>query len=144
MTTTGRSLVRPQDAASLLVYRRARPASELLPGEWGAFRSPAHARALAMAAVRETAEETGLVLGVPGYPGPVGGGWDIFRALGVAPPLHRLRWVDPHGSIAAGLIDVTEAILAEVGPCPADPVRPPLFLSYRRQRCYLRRERPGS
>ena len=165
--------------------RRARPATEFLSAESGAFRSPAHARALAMAAVRETAEETGLVLGVPGDVGPGAGGWDSFRALGVAPPLHRLRyvgraitpacspwryharffmvdarhlrgtlggdgelldlrWVDPEGSVAAGLIDVTEAMLAEIGPCLADPRRPPLLLSYRGERCYLRRERPGS
>ncbi|HKL64025.1 MAG TPA: NUDIX hydrolase [Woeseiaceae bacterium] len=221
MTSTRRSPVRPQDAASLLVYRRrgrglevlmgrrrrearftpgvyvfpggrlepddrrARPATEFLSAESGAFRSPAHARALAMAAVRETAEETGLVLGTPGDVGPGAGGWDIFRALGVAPPLHRLRyvgraitpacspwryharffmvdarhlhgslggdgelldlrWVDPDGSVAAGLIDVTEAMLAEIRPCLADPRRPPLLLSYRGERCYLRRERPGS
>jgi len=164
--------------------RRARPASALPFGEWGAFRSPAHARAVAMAAVRETAEETGLVLGVPGDVGAGAGGWDIFRALGVAPPLDRLRyvgraitpayspwryharffmvdarhldgelggdgelldlrWVDPEARFRAGLIDVTEAMLAEVLPCLADAGRAPLFLSYRGQRCYLRRERPG-
>lgn len=164
--------------------RRARPATELLHGEVGAYRSPAHARALAMAAVRETAEETGLVLGVPGEVGAGAGGWGIFRALGVAPPLHRLRyigraitpacspwryharffmvdarhlegalggdgelldlrWVDPEARFGAGLVDVTEAMLAELLPCLADPGRPPLFLSYRGQRCYLRREHPG-
>lgn len=165
--------------------RQARPATDLPGGEGGAFRSPAHARALAMAAVRETAEETGLVLGVPGEVGPGADGWEIFRALGVAPPLHRLRyvgraitpaaspwryharffmvearhlhgtlggdgelldlrWVDPDGSLAAGLIDVTEAMLAEVRACLADPGRPPLFLCYRGERCYLRRERRES
>ena len=164
--------------------RRARPASQLSHGDAGAFRSPAHARALAMAAVRETAEETGLVLGESGDVGPGAGGWDIFRALGVAPPLHRLRyigraitpacspwryharffmvdarhvrgslggdgelldlrWVDPEARFGAGLVDVTEAMLAELLPCLADPGRPPLFLSYRGQRCYLRREHPG-
>lgn len=164
--------------------RRARPATELLHGDVGAYRSPAHARALAMAAVRETAEETGLVLGVPGEVGAGAGGWGIFRALGVAPPLHRLRyigraitpayspwryharffmvdarhlegtlggdgelldlrWVDPEARFGAGLVDVTEAMLAELLPCLADPGRPPLFLSYRGQRCYLRREHPG-
>lgn len=164
--------------------RRARPATGLRQGDWGAFRSPAHARALAMAAVRETAEETGLVLGVPGDVGAGTGGWGIFRALGVAPPLDRLRyvgraitptgspwryharffmvearhlrgtlggdgelldlrWVDPEARFGAGLIDVTEAMLAEVLPCLADPGRAPLFLSYRGQRCCLRREQPG-
>jgi 8-oxo-dGTP pyrophosphatase MutT (NUDIX family) len=164
--------------------RRARPATGLRHGDWGAFRSPAHARALAMAAVRETAEETGLVLGVPGDVGAGTGGWGIFRALGVAPPLDRLRyvgraitptgspwryharffmvearhlrgtlggdgelldlrWVDPEARFGAGLIDVTEAMLAEVLPCLADPGRAPLFLSYRGQRCCLRREQPG-
>ncbi len=73
--------------------RRARPATALAAPGRPAFRSPAHATALAMAAVRETAEETGLVLGEPGDVGPVAGGWSIFRALGVAPALHRLRYV---------------------------------------------------
>ncbi len=164
--------------------RRARPATGLKHGDWGAFRSPAHARALAMAAVRETAEETGLVLGVPGDVGAGTGGWGIFRALGVAPPLDRLRyvgraitptgspwryharffmvearhlrgtlggdgelldlrWVDPEARFGAGLIDVTEAMLAEVLPCLADPGRAPLFLSYRGQRCCPRREQPA-
>lgn len=164
--------------------RRARPATGLACGDWGAFRSAAHARALAMAAVRETAEETGLVLGVPGNVGAGAGGWGIFRALGVAPPLDRLRyvgraitptgspwryharffmvearhlrgtlggdgelldlrWVDPEARFGAGLIDVTEAMLAEVLPCLADPGRAPLFLSYRGRHCHLRREQPG-
>lgn len=162
--------------------RRARPATALAHDGWGACRSPAHARALAMAAVRETAEETGLVLGAPGSVGEAGGGWDMFRALGVAPALHRLRyigraitpaaspwryharfflvdarhlqgtlggdgelldlrWVDTADGPGAGLIDVTEAMLAEVRPCLARPDRPPLFLGYRGERCYSRRER---
>lgn len=73
--------------------RKARAASGLTAPGGPAFRSPAHARALAMAAVRETAEETGLVLGIPGQIGPVAGGWSIYRALGLVPPLHRLRYI---------------------------------------------------
>ncbi|MEJ2604524.1 MAG: NUDIX hydrolase [Gammaproteobacteria bacterium] len=73
--------------------RTARPASALVAPGRPAFGSPGQATALAMAAVRETAEETGLVLGEPGDVGTAGGGWALFRALGLAPPLHRLRYV---------------------------------------------------
>jgi len=54
----------------------------------------ARARALAMAAVRETYEETGLLLGAEGS---VGGtrdaGWDAVRQTGMAPDLARLDYV---------------------------------------------------
>ncbi len=55
---------------------------------------PARARALAMAAIRETFEETGLLLGAPG---PVGGtrneSWAAIGASGLAPDLARLDYV---------------------------------------------------
>jgi 8-oxo-dGTP pyrophosphatase MutT (NUDIX family) len=55
---------------------------------------PARARALAMAAVRETFEETGLLLGAPGS---VGGmrdeSWTAFGASGLAPDLARLDYI---------------------------------------------------
>lgn len=73
--------------------RQARPASPLSAPEGPAFRSHAHATTLAMAAVRETAEETGLVLGEAGDVGTGAGGWGLFRALGLAPPLGRLHYV---------------------------------------------------
>lgn len=73
--------------------RRARPATGLTAPGGPAFRSARQATALAMAAVRETAEETGLVLGVPGDVGTNDGGWAGFRAEGLAPPLHRLRYI---------------------------------------------------
>ncbi len=46
-----------------------------------------------MAAVRELAEETGLVLGVPGDVVESRGGWRQFRDRGLAPPLHRLTYL---------------------------------------------------
>jgi len=56
--------------------------------------SPARARALAMTAVRETFEETGLMLG---RAGSVGGtrdeGWAAVRQTGLAPDLARLDYV---------------------------------------------------
>lgn len=56
--------------------------------------TPARARALAMTAVRETFEETGLMLGAEGS---VGGtrdeGWAAVRETGLAPDLARLDYV---------------------------------------------------
>lgn len=51
------------------------------------------AEALALAAVRETYEETGLLLAEIGDPGEVAHAeWAAWRALGFAPGLHRLRY----------------------------------------------------
>ncbi len=52
------------------------------------------ARSLAMAAVRETFEETGLLLAEPGDVGPVRSpSWSAMRAQGVAPALQHLAYV---------------------------------------------------
>ena len=61
------------------------------------------ARALAVAAVRETLEETGLMLAAPGSVGSVAGpAWDAMRSHGRAPDLARLRYlgraITPAGS----------------------------------------------
>ncbi|MDH3234022.1 MAG: NUDIX domain-containing protein [Alphaproteobacteria bacterium] len=76
---------------------RAKPATPLAHAvEAHLLRSAtsARARALAMAAVRETYEETGLLLGAEGS---VGGtrdaGWDAVRQTGMAPDLARLDYV---------------------------------------------------
>jgi len=76
---------------------RARPASELsaevvdLMAVGGRRR---RARSLAMAAVRETFEETGLLLAEPGDVGEVAvSSWAAMRARGVAPALGRLTYV---------------------------------------------------
>jgi 8-oxo-dGTP pyrophosphatase MutT (NUDIX family) len=76
---------------------RARPASDLARNvEKYLLRSatPARARALAMTAVRETFEETGLLLGIEGS---VGGtrdeGWAAVRETGLAPHLARLDYI---------------------------------------------------
>ena len=56
--------------------------------------SIARARGLALAAVRETFEETGFILGRPhdgSYRSP-GGGWDAFLASGHAPVLSALHY----------------------------------------------------
>ena len=58
--------------------------------------SPAFARALALAAIRETFEETGLALGVRDYGAPPRapeGAWASFAATGVFPALDSLDFV---------------------------------------------------
>lgn len=71
----------PQVEAKLLVASR-RP-------------SPALARALALAAIRETFEETGLAVGLPGRAPQRApdGAWSRFVATGVAPALDQLDFV---------------------------------------------------
>ena len=76
---------------------RARPASQLaadLAELMAVGNKTARARGLAMAAVRETFEETGLLLVEPGDVGPVGStSWSTMRRRGVAPALRRLAYV---------------------------------------------------
>jgi 8-oxo-dGTP pyrophosphatase MutT (NUDIX family) len=57
--------------------------------------TPAKARALAIAAVRETVEETGLMLGTPGdFPDSIdGAAWTAFRARGLIPDLSALTCI---------------------------------------------------
>ncbi len=76
---------------------RARPASPLDLSSTGHMKvasRPARATALAMAAVRETFEETGLLLGEKGDVGPVQNEvWREIRETGLAPALGRLAYV---------------------------------------------------
>ncbi|MDP3656981.1 MAG: NUDIX domain-containing protein [Brevundimonas sp.] len=51
------------------------------------------ARALALAAVRETFEETGLLLAEPAPAASVAGSWREFRAVGALPDLAALSYV---------------------------------------------------
>lgn len=71
------------------------PASRLDPDlERRISISPAKAQSFAMAAVRETFEETGLILGAPGDLGETGdASWEEMRALGLAPDLRKLGYV---------------------------------------------------
>lgn len=77
--------------------RRAVPASDLPAGlcrHMAVAGDEAAARALAVAAVRETFEETGLLLGGRGDVGAVGGhGWDGMKAAGQAPALAGLDYL---------------------------------------------------
>ncbi|MEC9345790.1 MAG: NUDIX domain-containing protein [Pseudomonadota bacterium] len=130
----GAKALRPRDAATLVLYRRAgrtvevvmgerhgkhafmpnqwvfpggrvdptdwriRSASELKPHVSGHLlkgATPSRARALAAAAIRETFEETGLILGKPD-PNPdrtVPANWKEFFATGFAPDLEALDYV---------------------------------------------------
>ncbi|MDX2459097.1 MAG: NUDIX hydrolase [Gammaproteobacteria bacterium] len=125
--------VRPRDAASLILLRRAGrghqvlvgrrpPEARFLPGRYvfpgGSVESDdsrtgsaselnpklielmavggnrMQARGLAMAAVRETFEETGLLLAEPGDVGAVRStSWVAMGSDGLAPALHRLGYV---------------------------------------------------
>lgn len=55
--------------------------------------TPRRARALALTAVRETFEETGLLLAEPAPVAHVAGPWRPFRAIGALPDLAALRYV---------------------------------------------------
>jgi 8-oxo-dGTP pyrophosphatase MutT (NUDIX family) len=57
-------------------------------------RSPARARALALAAVRETFEEAGLLIGAPSVPSPPprARAWQKFFSLGFRPALAQLTF----------------------------------------------------
>lgn len=70
--------------------RRVRPARPLA-GPVPHAAAPAQLQALAVAAVRETYEETGLMLARPGDPALARGTWADFARRGVAPDLGPLR-----------------------------------------------------
>ncbi len=55
--------------------------------------APHRARALALTAVRETFEETGLILGRPAPAASVAGPWREFRAAGALPDLAALTYI---------------------------------------------------
>ena len=130
----GTRAVRPQDAATLIIYRQRRGAVEVLMGQRhrkhrflpqryvfpggrvdphdSRVRSaapmredvaelltrratPARARGLAAAAIRETFEEAGLIIGRPDPEPhrPVPGNWRPFFERGVAPCFDKLDYV---------------------------------------------------
>lgn len=75
---------------------RAAAAGELEPASTALLERecpPPRARALALAAIRETWEETGLKLARPAPPAVVAGPWRGFRAGGALPDLGALRYV---------------------------------------------------
>lgn len=58
--------------------------------------TPARARALVLTAIRETYEETGILIGTKEHGAPESappGSWQAFKALGVLPDLEGLRFV---------------------------------------------------
>ena len=132
MRKAGAPLVRPRDAATLIVVRRdaAKPrvlmgrrhrGHDFMPGKWvfpggridrSDFTAPSgtdlrpqvaarlettapprRARALGLTAIRETLEETGLLLAQPAPPRPGAGPWREFLATGAAPDLAALDFV---------------------------------------------------
>jgi len=74
--------------------RPASPPPEELIHQLAAHSSQRRAIGLAMTAVRETWEETGLMLGKPGEVGAVAhASWRAFRRKGLAPDLQRMAYV---------------------------------------------------
>ncbi len=78
--------------------RWVKPAAELRPAVAARLAkacSPARARSLGAAAIRETFEETGLMLAAPSTPprGAVRPEWQPFHAAGLAPALDRLDYI---------------------------------------------------
>lgn len=72
---------------------RAPFASDLKPdaaATFDAYLKPGRGRALALAAVRETFEEAGLLLAKPAEPRPAAGPWREFLAQGALPDLDAL------------------------------------------------------
>lgn len=70
------------------------PLDSDIPPRIGVGNSVRRANALALAAVRETFEECGLVVGAPGDVGTnPSASWQAFRARGLAPPLGALRYL---------------------------------------------------
>jgi 8-oxo-dGTP pyrophosphatase MutT (NUDIX family) len=81
----------PSDAA-------VAPSTHLAPDVLESLRAhgactPQLARGLANAAIRETFEETGLLLAAPGDTGTPHGPWAAFKAQGIAPAHDRLRFL---------------------------------------------------
>lgn len=112
------------------VYGMLDEVSERRLGERVARPSPGRARGLALAAIRETFEETGLALGTleAGAPDTVPEGWQDFGAAGLFPNLEALtfvaRAITPPGLIRrfdtrffiADLADVGHQVEGVVGP----------------------------
>lgn len=75
--------------------RLARPLRTDVAERLGRAATAGRARALAAAAIRETYEETGLLIGAPDpSPGrPVPEPWRLFFAAGIAPALDRLDYI---------------------------------------------------
>jgi len=122
VSTPGTTPVRPRDAASLVLVRDGSGGPEVLmgrrhsrhafipdafvfpggkldaadrrivPAQSATSTATAATQALEAAAIRETFEETGLLLACPGDIGNgVAGTWDEFRKLGVVPDAKTLR-----------------------------------------------------
>jgi 8-oxo-dGTP pyrophosphatase MutT (NUDIX family) len=73
--------------------RAATPLDAAYVRQMGVRGDAAFAEALALAAIRETFEETGLLLAEIGDPGAVDHPeWQQWRVRGLAPGLHRLRY----------------------------------------------------
>ncbi len=83
------------DDIKVPVHARLRPEVEQQL-QCGVVRpSTARAHRLALAAIRETFEETGLVIGVPGAAGPIAGDkvWSDYLATGHLPDLSQLTYL---------------------------------------------------
>lgn len=173
-------VVRPRDAATLIVYRRDEDAIRLLMGrrapgmafmpgalvfpggriERGDRRAPsvdalhpavesklqlisrfdaARARALALAAVRETFEETGYLLGesTTTAPAKTAPGWEEFLGHGVVPRLSDFRMVaraitppKMPRRFDARFFAVQATAIAKQVPVPDDELESPAWVTF--------------
>jgi len=116
--------LRPAEAASLGVRTRA----------------PSKARAIAMAAIRETFEEVGILIGAHGKPEtrrPLSGAWQPFYDAGIVPTLSPLRFlaraITPPGRIrrfdARFFAVFSDSVGAEIPP-PHDELIEPAWLTF--------------
>lgn len=84
--------VDPSDRRMRAIRALAEPCERRLRATPGG--SPGRARALALCAIRETAEETGLLIGeARAHEAAVPPGWDVFANHGVLPSLGSLKFV---------------------------------------------------
>ena len=76
------------------IARAGGPLDKTLTAKLAVAGSHRRAQALALAAIRETFEETGLIVGVPGDIGPSSNeAWSSYRDLGLAPALAKLGYL---------------------------------------------------
>jgi 8-oxo-dGTP pyrophosphatase MutT (NUDIX family) len=129
---------------------RAPAATDLRPevaGKFEAYMPLTKGRALGKAAIRETWEEAGLLLGRPAEPRPIAGPWREFLEQGVQPDLEalsiiyravtppnvgkRIAWFELEEALELPLPTVTRAVIQETRERLDNPNRPIPYMRFR-------------